>query len=108
MKAVIFAPILFGLVATPAFAQDKKAESKKVRFELVKTQHIVVDVKVNGKGAFRLIFDTGAPAMVIDNELAKAAGVIDKNAKRPGFAPFGMEATPLKMKTFELGELKVE
>ena len=30
-----------------------------VHFELLPTKHIVVNVKVNGKGPYRLIFDTG-------------------------------------------------
>src|SRR5260370_42497222 len=108
MKAVIFAPILFGLLATPAFAQDKKAEPKKVKFDMLKTQHIVVDVKINGKGPFRLIFDTGAPAMLIDNHVAKEAGVIAKNARHPAFAPFGMMGEQMNMKTFERGARKAE
>src|SRR6266404_8544193 len=108
MKAALYSATLLALLAGPVFADDKKVEPKTVKFDMLKTQHIVVDVKINGKGPFRLIFDTGAPAMLIDNHVAKEAGVIGKNARRPAFAPFGMMGEPMKMKTFELGDLKAE
>jgi hypothetical protein len=108
MKAVLYSATFFALLAGPACADDTPVVPKKVKFDTLKTQHIVVEVKVNGKGPYRLIFDTGAPAMLIDNHVAKDAGVIDKNTKRPAFAPFGMMGTPMKMKTFELGDLKAE
>ena len=37
------------------------AKKFSVPFELIKTQHMVVSIKVNGKGPYRLVFDTGAP-----------------------------------------------
>src|SRR5438105_4789111 len=108
MKRAILSSLLLALLAGPVFADEQKGEAKKVKFDMLKTQHIVVEAKVNGKGPFRLIFDTGAPMMLIDNELAKASGVINDKTRRPGFAPFGMMGTPMTIKTFELGDLKAE
>ena len=82
MRRFSLALALFGvlaLLAGSARAEEKKAEPKKVKFDTLKTQHIVVEAKLNGKGPFRLIFDTGAPLMLINNKLAKEAGVIDKD-----------------------------
>src|SRR5262249_457786 len=58
-------------------AQEKgdnaKPEVKTVTvpFELLKTQHMVVEAKINGKGPYRLIFDTGAPVNLLNNKVAK-------------------------------------
>ncbi len=79
----------------------------KVPFEMLTTQHMVVKVKLNGKGPYRLIFDTGAPITLINNRLAKAAGVIPKNFKKPLFAPFG-SVGQFNIKSFELGGVKTE
>jgi hypothetical protein len=108
VKLAIKSTLLLALLSGPAFAEEKKDETpKKVKFTTLKTQHMVVEAKVNGKGPYRLIFDTGAPLMLVNNRLAKDAGVIDRDSK-PGFALFGMAGAPMKMKTFELGELKLE
>ena len=81
-----------GLVvaAAPAVGQapppEKKADEKAVvvPFELLKSGHMAVQVKVNGKGPYRLIFDTGAPMNLLSNKAAKDAGVVDAKAKKPG------------------------
>ena len=40
---------------------------------------MVVNVKINGKGPYRLIFDTGAPFTLINNKIAKEAEVFPKD-----------------------------
>lgn len=88
------------------FAADGE-KAVKVPFELLKTQHMVVEVKINGKGPFRLIFDTGAPVTLINNRLAKEAQVIPKNFRKPLFAPFG-SVGQFKIKTIQIGDAIVE
>ena len=52
---------------------------------------MAVQVKINGKGPYRLIFDTGAPTNLINNKLAKEAGVIDQEGRQgPRLPLFGM------------------
>jgi hypothetical protein len=46
-----------------------------IPFTLTKTQHIMVRVKINGKGPFNLIVDTGAPIVIMTESAAKKAGV---------------------------------
>jgi hypothetical protein len=84
----------------------EKAKSFSVPFDTIKTQHMVVDVKINGKGPFRLIFDTGAPDSLINNKLAKDTEVLPKDYK-PGFAIFGARGQ-FKIKALEAGDLKAE
>jgi hypothetical protein len=93
-----------GLAGT-APADDTPQTPIKVPFELIKSQHIVVPVKVNGKGPFRLIFDTGAPVTLINNKVARAGGVFPKNYRPPLFAPFGSMGE-FKIQTLEVGGVK--
>ncbi len=93
-------------------AEEKKAEEKKldtkaivVPFELLKSRHMAVMVKVNGKGPYKLIFDTGAPTNLINNRLAKDAGVLKKSDK--GGMMFGMGGAKI-MDTLEIGDVKME
>lgn len=96
---------VFGLAAVPALAAgqapppvQKTAEDKAkaakpvvVPFELLSSRHMAVQVMINGKGPYRLIFDTGAPVNLLNTKVGKEAGV--KNAS---------------IDTLEIGGLKVE
>ncbi len=88
--------------------EAKKAAGKPVvvPFELLRSRHMAVDVKINGKGPYRLIFDTGAPTNLINNKLAKEAGVLKKDDK-PAIPLFGMGGAKT-LDTFEIGGVKME
>jgi hypothetical protein len=62
-------------------------------------------VKVNGKGPYKLIFDTGAPITLLNNKIAKEAGVIKEVNKSP-LALFA--AAEIKVKELEVGDQKAE
>ena len=78
------------LLAAFAIAADTKPEAKpkpaekstrlEVPYRLTDTKHVLVRVKINGKGPFNLICDTGAPAVFITKAVAKKAGA-DTDAK---------------------------
>ena len=75
----------FALAFVPAIqAQDKpptiKVEDKAiiVPIELLPSRHFVVLVKLNDKGPYRLILDTGAPLTIINSRIAKDAGLTKK------------------------------
>jgi membrane-associated protease RseP (regulator of RpoE activity) len=112
MKYLLSA-ILFGCLVLSARAdkpEQKTDEVKpvKVPFTLMPTGHFLVSVKINDKGPYKLIFDTGAPTMLINNRIAKDSGVIDKKTSAPFFSPFGAMGPGMKAKTFEIGPLKAE
>jgi serine protease DegQ len=72
-----------GLLPALARADDPKPAEKPVKFavpyKLTDTKHVLVRAKINGKGPFNMILDTGAPAVFITKPLAKKVGVdIDK------------------------------
>jgi hypothetical protein len=115
-------PALFCIVLTPAlllaqtdtktepakkFEPVKKVEPAKkivVPFELIKTQHMVINVKINGKGPYRLIFDTGAPDSLVSNKVYKETGLVAKGGGLPIFGARGQTT----IKEIEIGELKAE
>ncbi len=48
----------------------------QVPYRLTQTRHILVRARVNGKGPFNLILDTGAPALFLSTDVAKQSGVV--------------------------------
>src|SRR5207253_7819976 len=70
--------------------------------------HMAVQVKVNGKGPYRLIFDTGAPIILVSNKVAKEAGLFGSSGKRPaGPAVFAMPGQ-VRVKKLEIGGQSAE
>ena len=57
----------------PVAKPDDKSTSFEVPYRLTETKHVMVRVKINGKGPFNLICDTGAPAVFITKAVAKKA-----------------------------------
>ena len=76
---------LLGLIAA-AVASDavgaaeppapvKEAAPVEVPYRLTDTKHVLVRAKLNGKGPFNFILDTGAPAVFIPKKVAKKIGL---------------------------------
>jgi len=68
----LFAVFFLVCLSPPLLADDAPIA---VPFKLTDTQHIMVRVKLNGKGPFNLIIDTGAPALFVATAPSKKAGV---------------------------------
>ena len=68
--------------AVAALKEATKSDAKPlpVPFKLTDTQHIMVRVKINGKGPFNFIVDTGAPIIFVATEVGKKIG-LDMPAK---------------------------
>jgi serine protease DegQ len=80
MRYFLAIPFLF-LALSSAFADEKKDPTPKkdavtyeVPYRLTDTKHVMVRVKLNGKGPFNFIIDTGAPALIMTEAVAKKAG----------------------------------
>jgi hypothetical protein len=98
--------LIAGLVA-PARADTAPALPVAVPFELLMTKHMVVAIKINGKGPYRVIFDTGAPVTLLSNKVGKATGLIGKDGASTSFSLFGPVAQT-NAKKLELGGLRAE
>ena len=81
------------LLLAPATARaEAPAKPVTVPFELLRSGHMALQVKVNGKGPYRLIFDTGAPVTLLNNKVAKEAGLL-KGVATPAFTLFGAKVS---------------
>ncbi len=57
---------------TPAAnTPNPKATRYQIPYRLTETQHVLVRVKLNGKGPFNFIIDTGAPALILNEGVGK-------------------------------------
>ncbi|MGF1577805.1 MAG: aspartyl protease family protein [Gemmataceae bacterium] len=94
----------FGLAETTKSQGTKKTTSPEaVPFRLLKTQHMVVDVMINGKGPYLMIFDTGAPTMLLNPKAARETGVVPKNFR---FSIFSNR--PYNIKGLQLGQVEAK
>jgi hypothetical protein len=76
------------LLAPPAWADEpKKTEAKPIAvpYVLTNTKHILVRAKINGKGPYNFILDTGAPALFVATGVCKKLGV---EADKRGWGAF--------------------
>jgi PDZ domain/Aspartyl protease len=68
------------ILAFVAFAPGPKRDpnvgkSYQVPYRLTETNHFLVRVRINGKGPFNFLVDTGAPALYVATEAAKKVGL---------------------------------
>lgn len=105
--------LLIPILALPAIVAEspsvKPIEKPAVKpvvvpFELLKSGHMAVMVKVNGKGPYRVIFDTGAPVNLLNNKLAKEAGLLDDAPQSA--LPFLGTIAEVKVKELQVGSEK--
>jgi PDZ domain/Aspartyl protease len=92
-------------VPTNAPRAAKTVRSKAViPFEMLPTNHMLVEARINGKGPYRLIFDLGAPITLLNNRVSEASGVIKADAPRSFL--FGMRGEA-EVDKLQVGELSV-
>jgi membrane-associated protease RseP (regulator of RpoE activity) len=60
-----------------------------VPIEVIPSGHIAIRARINGHGPYRFIFDTGAPALVISEQVARDAKVLSEGFTKPFFTPLG-------------------
>lgn len=65
------------LIALPAAiaTADEPGSSYQIPYKLTDTNHFLVRVRLNGKGPFNFLVDTGAPALYVSTETAKKVGL---------------------------------
>ena len=76
-----------------------------VPFEMLPSNHMVVETRINGEGPYRLIFDVGSPVTLISNRAGRASGLVDD--KTPGIFLFGAKPD-LTADRLQLGDLTAE
>ena len=108
MRRLGKAACLVGMILVGAALADepKPAATVTVPFELIETKHMAVLIKLNGKGPYRVIFDTGAPVTVLNNRIARDSGVVPKNKPKPEGLLGMLAPAQIRIKSLEIGALK--
>src|SRR5208337_1751154 len=61
--------------AEPPEQTSKVGQAFEIPYQLTETNHFLIRVRINGKGPFNFLVDSGAPALYIATETAKKAGL---------------------------------
>jgi hypothetical protein len=89
---LIIGLVLFGPAVARADDEHKtNEEAFQVPYRLTETQHVLVRAKINGKGPFNFIVDTGAPALFVATAVAKQLGVAPDKTGWGTFERFELE-----------------
>jgi hypothetical protein len=104
---------LFLLVGTAARADEPGSEERKptlVPYRLTDTHHVLLRVKINGKGPFNFVVDTGCPILLIATPVGEKIGLkndpkgwatLDRLELEGGLVQTGVKArveTPFQIK----------
>ena len=87
----------------PSAAKITKTKTKAVvPFEILPTNHMLVQARINDKGPYRLIFDLGAPITLLSNRASESSGVVKPDAPRSFL--FGLRGEA-EVNNLQVGEL---
>jgi hypothetical protein len=79
MKILWWCATLTALFLAPPLRADEPAKkppkSFQVPYRLTKPKHVLVRAKINGKGPYNFILDTGAPALFVAVPVARKLGI---------------------------------
>ena len=117
MRALAILTLMAALLpaASAADPPEKAAKAKaetpaEVPYRLTDTKHVLVRLKLNGKGPFNFILDTGAPAVFITKELAKKVGLEEDKKGWGEFTAFefegGLKVDKARCRVEDLFQLK--
>jgi hypothetical protein len=67
--------VVLAAVAPAPAGVPEVGRSYRVPYRLTDTNHFLVRVRINGKGPFNFLVDTGAPALYVATETAKKVGL---------------------------------
>ena len=81
------ASAMFGLAIDAPKADPEVGKSYRVPYRMTDTNHFLVRVRVDGKGPFNFLVDTGAPALFVGLEAARKIGL--KPDPEDYFTPIG-------------------
>ncbi|MDM7922586.1 MAG: aspartyl protease family protein, partial [Pyrinomonadaceae bacterium] len=111
MKHILSAAFIF-LASAMCFSQTSTelngSSTQTATFVLVGS-HTFLDVKVNGKGPYRFLLDTGASDTSIDSALARELKlpVLGKNSIGDPQNPTAIEAEDVKIASLEAGAIRI-
>ena len=100
--------VLAASVLTIALAASLQAQAVpdakpiKVPFKLLPSRHMLIEVSINEKGPYKLIFDTGAPLNIVTSRLGKETGLSKKGGGLAALLSGGLDQ--VEIGTMTLGD----
>jgi hypothetical protein len=97
LAVLLVPPLLWGKGDDPKGKGEDKDVGKtfSIPYRLVDTSHIMVRVKINGKGPFNFIVDTGAPLVYVSTDVAKKIGITPEKKGQTKVDRFEIEGGPV-------------
>ena len=74
-------------------------------FEMLPSNHMLVEARINDKGPYHLIFDLGAPVTLLNNRASESSGVVKPDSSRSIL--FGMRGEA-QVNRLKVGDLTAE
>ncbi len=101
MRTPFLALVFLSLVPSLCAGEIKKPQAKtyQVPYRLTNTNHVLVRVKINGKGPYNFILDTGAPDLFLSPDAGRKLGVARDKAGLATFDRFEIEGGIVLKKT---------
>ena len=106
MKRFLVLAAALPLAALPLSA-EAPVKPTTIALEVLPSKHLAIPIKMNGRGPYRVVFDTGAPVLILSNKAARDSGVLPANVEVPRDAPFGT-AGQYPIQTLEVGTVRVD
>ena len=108
MRNLIAIVMLGTLVGFVQAEEPKKPTPIVVPIELLPSGHFVVVAKINDKGSYRFILDTGAPLTIINSKTAKDSGMTKKAGGGGLLSMLTSNMAPMTVNSMEIGSLPAE
>src|SRR4051794_19658112 len=91
LAAALFLPAFVEAHDQPKQKDNSAAKAVAVPCRLTDSGHILVRAKINGKGPFNFIIDTGAPLVYVATTVAEKLGIKADEKKPTALAEFEVE-----------------
>jgi hypothetical protein len=87
-----------------AIAVARAAETHTIKFDILDSGHMSVPVFINGKGPYKVGFDTGSPISFVSTKLAKQLGLMQQGGQNPMLGAMGLNFGGQSRATLGIGE----
>lgn len=101
LAALFIASLAGSQTASAQAVADVKPDAKPVvvPFVLLPSRHMLIEVTINDKGPYKLIFDTGAPLNLLNSRIGKETGLSKKGGGSFGIFSGGLNQVEIKSMT---------
>jgi len=107
MRKILFSGLAL-LLSAGLVAAEVDTKPVTVPFDMIQSGHMSIQIKVNGKGPYRVIFDTGSPVVLLSNRIGTDTGLIKKGGSGSPLDMLFGNVGLAQVKSLEVGSVKAE